>query len=72
MAIDTHAYVKTLEKAGMTRDLAEAHLEALQKNVWSAQATKQDLTELKIQLILAMFIIISFVDSVLFFALKGL
>lgn len=43
MAIDTLAYVKELEAAGLDRKLAEAHAAALRDKVLPELATKQEL-----------------------------
>ena len=43
MAIDTLAYVKELEAAGLDRKLAEAHAAALRDRILPELATKQDL-----------------------------
>lgn len=43
MAIDTLAYVKSLEAAGVERRAAEAHAEALSRHFVSDVATKADL-----------------------------
>jgi hypothetical protein len=42
MAIDTLAYVKELEAAGLDRKLAEAHAAALRDKILPDLATKQD------------------------------
>lgn len=51
MAIDTLAYTKTLERAGVDRQVAEAHAEAMLHHVFPQLATKQDITELKLWLV---------------------
>jgi hypothetical protein len=43
MAIDTLAYVKSLEAAGVERRAAEAHAEALTHHVFPDLATKDDI-----------------------------
>jgi hypothetical protein len=43
MAIDTLAYVKSLEAAGVERHAAEAHAEALTRHVLPDLATKADI-----------------------------
>jgi hypothetical protein len=43
MAIDTLAYVKELEAAGLDRKLAEAHAAALRDRILPELATKQEL-----------------------------
>jgi hypothetical protein len=43
MAIDTLAYVKELEAAGLDRKLAEAHAAALRDKILPELATKQEL-----------------------------
>jgi hypothetical protein len=43
MAIDTLAYVKELEAAGLDRKLAEAHAAALRDKILPELATKHDL-----------------------------
>jgi hypothetical protein len=43
MAIDTLAYVKELEAAGLDRRLAEAHAAALRDKILPELATKQEL-----------------------------
>ena len=43
MAIDTLAYSKHLEAAGVQREAAEAHAEALTRHVLPDLATKDDL-----------------------------
>ena len=50
MAVDTLAYTKALEAAGVDRKAAEAHVEALTKHVFPALATKGDLDALEIRL----------------------
>jgi hypothetical protein len=47
MAIDTLAYVKTLEAAGVDRRAAEAHAEALTGHVLPDVATKADIDQLR-------------------------
>jgi hypothetical protein len=47
MSIDTLAYVKALEGAGVDRTLAEAHLKAMTDAVIPALATKADLRALE-------------------------
>jgi hypothetical protein len=42
MAIDTLAYVKELEAAGLDRKLAEAHAAALRDKILPELATKQE------------------------------
>lgn len=46
MAIDTLAYVKALEAAGLDRQAAEAQAEALTKHILPDLATKADLDQL--------------------------
>jgi hypothetical protein len=43
MAIDTLAYVKELEAAGLDRKLAEAHAAAFRDKILPELATKQEL-----------------------------
>src|SRR5258708_39691040 len=43
MAIDTLAYVKSLEAAGVDRRAAEAHAEALTQHIFPELATKDDI-----------------------------
>ena len=43
MAIDTLAFAKHLERAGIDRNLAEAHAEAMSNHVFPQLATKADL-----------------------------
>ena len=43
MAIDTLAYVRELEAAGLDRKLAEAHAAALRDKILPELATKQEL-----------------------------
>ncbi|MBV9861210.1 MAG: hypothetical protein JO267_03580 [Alphaproteobacteria bacterium] len=50
MTIDTLAYSKPLEAAGVDREAAEAQAEALTKYVIPDLATKADLTALKTDL----------------------
>lgn len=45
MAIDTLAYAKSLEAAGVDRRAAEAHAEALTHHVFPELATKADLEQ---------------------------
>ena len=45
MAIDTLAYAKHLEAAGVQREAAEAHAEALTRHVIPDPATKADLDQ---------------------------
>ena len=47
MAIGTLGYVKKLEAAGMDRQLAEAHAEAMNEKVLPLLSTKQDIRELE-------------------------
>jgi 5-keto 4-deoxyuronate isomerase len=47
MAVDTLAYSKALEAAGLDRRAAEAHVEAPTKHVFRALATKADLDALE-------------------------
>src|SRR5207302_6251155 len=50
MAIDTHAYVKELETAGVDRATAEAHVKALTDHALPDVATKADLNLLEARL----------------------
>jgi hypothetical protein len=50
MAIDTLAYVRALETAGLDRKVAEAHVAALRDNILPELATKQDVNDLRPQL----------------------
>jgi hypothetical protein len=50
MAIDTLAYVRELEAAGLDRKVAEAHLAVLRDNILPELATKQDVKDLRPQL----------------------
>jgi hypothetical protein len=50
MAIDTLAYVRALESAGLDRKVAEAHLAVLRDNILPELATKQDVKDLRPQL----------------------
>ena len=50
MAIDTLAYVKELEAAGIDRNVAEAHVKALSDHALPDFATKADLGTLKSEL----------------------
>jgi hypothetical protein len=50
MSIDTLAYAKELEAAGVERRAAEAHAEALTKHVLPDLGTKADLTAMKTEL----------------------
>jgi hypothetical protein len=50
MAIDTLAYVRALEAAGLDRKVAEAHVAALRENILPELATKQDMKDLRPQL----------------------
>jgi hypothetical protein len=56
MTIDTLAYAKHLEGAGIDRKIAEAHAEAMAQHVFPQLAAKADLdravTELKLWLVL--------------------
>ena len=47
MAIDTLGYVKKLEAAGMDRQLAEAHAEAMNVQILPQLATSRDLQQLE-------------------------
>ena len=47
MAIDTLAYVKALEAAGVERKTAEAQVEALSRHILPDLATKSDIQGLK-------------------------
>jgi hypothetical protein len=47
MAIDTLAYAKHLEAAGVGREQAEAHAEALNQHIFPDLATKQELDSLR-------------------------
>lgn len=55
MAIDTLAYTKHLEGAGVQRAEAEAHAEALTQHVLPDLATKTDLEQLKHDLTVRIF-----------------
>ncbi len=48
MAIDTLAYAKSLEAAGVDRRAAEAHAEALTHHVLPDVATKGDIEQLRV------------------------
>jgi hypothetical protein len=50
MAIDTLAYVKELEAAGLDRKVAEAHARALRNHILPELATKQDVKDLGAEL----------------------
>jgi hypothetical protein len=54
MAVDTLAYTKHLEGAGIERKIAEAHVEAINRHILPDLTTKQDLrdavTELRLDL----------------------
>lgn len=50
MAIDTLAFAKYLESAGIDRKLAEAHAEAMNQHVFPQLATKTDLDHAVIEL----------------------
>jgi len=54
MTIDTLAYVRTLEAAGVDRRAAEAQAEALTRHVLPDLVTKADLAATKIELEQAM------------------
>jgi hypothetical protein len=79
MAIDTHAYVKRLEKAGFTLEEAEGQLDALTTNILPDLPTKGDLelalakltTRLLLGTATVVGVIVGFADAILFFALKG-
>lgn len=63
MTIDTLAYAKKLEGAGIDRKFAEAHAEAMVELVFPKLASKVDLdkavSELTVRLILAMLAVAS-------------
>ena len=50
MAIDSLAYVRALEAAGLDRKVAEAHLAVFRDNILPELATKQDVKDLRPQL----------------------
>ena len=54
MAIDTLAFVKHLESAGIDRKTAEAHAEAMAQHVFTQLATKSDLEKVSTDLTKAM------------------
>jgi hypothetical protein len=51
MAIDTLEYTKSLEAAGVPRQQAEAHAQALKAAAADQLATKQDLLELEMRVV---------------------
>ena len=54
MTIDTLAFVKHLESAGIDRKTAEAHAEAMAQHVFIQLATKADLEKVSLDLTKAM------------------
>lgn len=74
MAIDTLAYAKHLEAAGVQRAAAEAHAEALIQHILPDLATKSDLEQLKHDLTVRVFGlvlgIVGVMNGVLFALLK--
>jgi hypothetical protein len=47
MSIDTLAYVKTLESAGVERKVAEAHVKAMNDHILPELATRSDLEQME-------------------------
>jgi len=55
MAVDTLAFAKHLEAAGVQREAAEAHAEALTQHILPDMATRADLEQLKHDLTVRVF-----------------
>jgi hypothetical protein len=70
MAIDTLAYAKHLEGAGVPRPEAEAQAEALTRHVLPDLATKADLEELKHDLTMRVLAIPAALNGILFALLR--
>ena len=74
MTIDTLAYTKALEAAGLGRDAAEAQAEAPAKHVLPELVTKSDLDiaieRLEHRLTLRVITIVGFFDAALFALLR--
>ncbi len=70
MQLDTLAYVRTLQAAGIDRAQAEAHADAMRDHVLPQIATKTDLLELRQDLTWRFVGIVVAANGILFAALR--
>lgn len=70
MQLDTLAYVRTLQAAGIDRQQAEAHADAMRDHVLPQIATKADILELRHDLTWRMLGIVAAANAILFALLR--